>query len=707
VDKVLRDETRYSVSGYRERLVEAGMGAIFLGRDATDPEYARLSAKCNEAIENVSMEDGFDAGRAAAQAVLQPLIDHAIDNAQASDEPTWELPVDVRDVVVGTLATLCEVWFGIDDRTKVGGAGKPLFARGAMDWSWQPGDPVFYPGHFTAASRSTFQPQPTQYVLQTAEQHGQALSKALLDFIDGLGPNNITARMARPVLDDLWATRPDDAVHTIAGAMMGFLPTTEGVLRRVLVEWTRDGTLLTLAAKTGGPGAAATFSAAMTLLGAPLRRAMKFRPVPEQIWRTALVAHRLGSSADTGELIRVGDRLIVGQVSALHEQLEQGEATDVFAVFGGKRQAQPPSPTHACPGYAAAMGAMVGFLSALLDDARASLGPSPAPGALYFRGATPGWQPKAPPPRSTVPAAQLVGKGQRLLAYGDSWMSFVEASAPNGYDFRRALADLGYDTSEFGIYADHGRTLARMSLDKPTDGRTIYGRLRDGIDGLKPLPLALLVDGGGNDFVKGGLAIPSMCEATSGRNSALERVLAKQGSTSALDEAALEAFLDDMTGRLEPILRNLAQASRDAAGKQRVPIIVAAYDHPFPDGRPFLKLCPWLAPTFTRKGYPSPVGNTADPVAIDAMRVFIDRLNDAYEAVVTKLVGQGLDVKMARLTGVLAATAPNGQPFDYKAVWGNELHPNQAGFAVLAQKLHAQFLSVLMAPADPTSTGSS
>jgi deferrochelatase/peroxidase EfeB len=706
VDAVLSDEARYSVSGYRQRLVNAGMGPIFLGRDAADPEYARLSKACNAAIEQVTVQDGFDAARAAAREVLDGYIDRAIQNAQAVDETEWEVSFDARDLVCATLATLCEQWFGIDDSTTGASmAAAALFARGGMDWSWRPGAPVRYPGHFTAASRATFQPEPTEAVLHIATEHGQALTGALLAFIQAKTPAAITAPISRPVLDDLWATRPQDAVHTIAGAMMGFLPTTEGELRRVLAEWTRDGTLLDLAARSGGPGALQAWPAARELIDGPLRRAMKFRPVPEQIWRTARVAHRLGAGPGPGVAVQAGDKLIVGQVSATQAQLAQGEPHDVFAVFGGRRPSDPaqaPAPTHACPGYKAAMGAMVGLLSAVLDHPLATPGPSPAAGVLYFSGQTGGElrQSKGKSIESvsafraldTVGQTEdLPGQGQVLMAFGDSWMRFQAAPKP-GYDFMRALQDLGYDTSSFVAYAAQGALLNDMSKADPQDGKTIYGALRRAVAAKQALPLAVLLDGGGNDFTAGETH-PLDC-SKSGLHSPLDQSLCDKGTLPPIDGLALGRFLGNMTDCLGYIVRELAKASSG-----RVPVIVVAYDHPFPDGKPFGLLCPWLAPTFTRKHFDPPNKRQCDPAAATLMATFIDRLNDAYGTLIDALrKDEGIDVRLVRLTGVLASTAAFQQG-GHQAVWYNELHPNVVGYTALAKYLHDQALQGLIAAA--------
>jgi lysophospholipase L1-like esterase len=698
VDAVLKDETRYTVDGYRRRLVAAGMGPIYLGRDASDPEYARQSAVCNSAIESISMQEAYRDARVAAKDLLSHWIEHAISVAEATGEPTWELSLDSRDLIAGTLATLGEGWFGLDDST-TDGAGRAFFQRGAMDWQWRPGDPVYYPGHFTAASRATFQAEPSDEVTDLAAEHGTALTAALRKLIETKGvPAFASAHVSQAVLGSLWSTQPDVAVQNIAGALMGLLPTTEGILRRVLPEWTRAGTLLELAGRASGLNLD-DWSIASSLLGEPLRRAIKFKPVPEQVWREAKVAHSLGSLEGRGEQVQPGEKLIIGQVSALHAQLERGDTEDVYAAFGGRRGSG--QPTHACPGYHAAIGAMMGLVSATLARSEGQLATSTAPGVLVYRGRTPNPEGIVTSNRAKVAALwNLAGERKRLLAFGDSWIRFQDEDQATGGDFRRALAALGYDTDEFDNtnYAYRGRTLAEMAEYKPSDGKYVYARLRELIKVGAP-PLAVLVSGGGNDFVDGTHTFPKLnCAKYAGLNSKLEAILKNQSESPQYSEQALKHFLTDMKTHLAAIVSNLAAAGTGANGKQLVPIIVVAYDHPIPDGRAWQPAftCPWLRPVFARKKYDAPNGVAQSDSSI-LMATFITRLNEAYGEVATTLASEGILVRHVPLTGVLAKhQSDNG--LNYKAVWKNELHPTRAGFDVLARHLDETALKPLLVP---------
>ena len=108
-------------------------------------------------------------------------------------------------------------------------------------------------------------------------------------------------------------------------------------------------------------------------------QAMQFRSSPELIWRTA---QNEGDNLGGVPLVR-GDVVVVALVSAMHEGLAKN-LHDVMPVFGGDRS-KDPHPTHACPGYAAAMGVMLGVLAAFVD-VKETMRPSPAPLAFTFEG---------------------------------------------------------------------------------------------------------------------------------------------------------------------------------------------------------------------------------------------------------------------------------------------------------------------------------
>ena len=510
---------------------------------------------------------------------------------------------------------------------------------------------------------------------------------------DTLGASTIT----RKVVDALWASCPDEAARTVTGVMMGFLPTTEGILRRVLVEWTQDGTLMALKAMA----AAASMrdaGQAIDLIGRELRRTMMLRPVPEQIWRTATSAHELGADPLQRVQVRPGDKIILALVSATHAVLESATGQNVFPVFGGNREAVTPA-THACPGYNAAMGVLTGVIAALLD-VDAELRTGPPPGALLYSGLFSSAPKRRRPGAGALGLVKPSDKGE-LLGFGDSW--FYNAFAPsNSSHFQEQLKALGWDTKTFKVedYCRGAQRLADMAAIQPGTG--IYALVEDLVADWKAgrgaLPRAILLGGGGNDVKDGGTScIWPSCDPQ-GTGSPLDGLVEGKGSTPPLNVDALNRFLNSMVDHLSVICRRLA-ASATSDGKQMIPIVVHGYDFPYPDGRPSaLLLCPSLAPTFTRTGFRRPVGGNpmADGGAIAVMESLITELNRRYALAVDALHdNQGVDVRFKRLAGTLQSQADfNTNPAGYKKYWANELHPTTLGFKVLAAALSAELMNL-------------
>jgi cytochrome P450 len=190
------------------------------------------------------------------------------------------------------------------------------------------------------------------------------------------------ARLAQAVFESL--PREDDTTlaNTLAGVMMGYLPTLDGQLRAVLNEWLRLGEFWSLrAAWAADPESQPTAAKAERVLGPALRRTMQFRPVPELIWRTAT---RDGTQLGNVTL-QAGDIVVLSLTSANQQRLADGLSQDVYAVFGGERKAG--GPTHACPGYVPAMQVLLGVLAGWMD-CQETLRPTPAPLAFTLEGRT-------------------------------------------------------------------------------------------------------------------------------------------------------------------------------------------------------------------------------------------------------------------------------------------------------------------------------
>lgn len=377
-------EQRYSVMGYHGRMRQS-IGEIYLGLDRNTPEgaYERQSRRTNAAIKNITRSEAFELAQRHTRAVLQQFIDDARRLPNPSDVNRWELTIDAREITDKVLAVLCQEWFGLP----TGPAGELL--PGSANWAWQPGEPPLYPGHFTAPSRYIFQPRPGELVERYGMLYGQSLTRAFIAFIrrhldQRTVPQALSggdARIARAIFDAFPGelTSHEELARTFVGALMGFLPTVDGNLRLSLHEWLGDGTFWSLRTAWAGK----SFNndvAAHDVFGDALARAMQLRPVPELVWRTALRHHEIGPNKLK---IAPGETVVIAIVSATQQSLEHCRS-DVLPIFGGDAFAAP-APTHACPGYAAAMGMMLGVLAALLT-APFSMRPSPAPVALVLDG---------------------------------------------------------------------------------------------------------------------------------------------------------------------------------------------------------------------------------------------------------------------------------------------------------------------------------
>ena len=413
-------------------------------------------------------------------------------------ETRWELTLDARELVDPLLADFCEEWYGLSQDGN-------CFRRSGYRWDWQPGQPPTYPGHFLAPSRYFFQPRPGQKVADIGEGHGVALRSAMLAFLSRPGAQ-ITAPVARAVLDSAPGKNLDFSARTIIGAVIGFVPTVDGNLRRILNEWLREGTLWSLRARLGGTHAA-NFTDACNRLGDAFIPAMQLRAVPELLWRTATTSHTLGEVA-----VNPGDIVVASAISATQQSLQEGRP-ELHHAFGGGNRRAAVHPTHACPGADPALAVMLGFFSALVESPLPlRVGPGPLTFALDGR---------LPPPgedfyarvRATVAGGQafdfdrdaeerrkLSSVATPLMAIGDSWL-FDQWERDYGVvrpNLVKSLLQLSYkdsasSTQDFGY---PGRTLSDMA--KAPFLRDVTNYLADE-QGIK----AFLVGGGGNDVVAG------------------------------------------------------------------------------------------------------------------------------------------------------------------------------------------------------------
>lgn len=741
VNEVLADASaRYSVQAYQKRLSDT-IGPIFLGLDP-GPEYDRQATACNAAIEAISFQEGYDKARRYAQERLAHWVAEADQRAQAYGESRWELNLDIRELNEHVLARLLTDWFGLDERE-----APDLLVAAGFDWAAFADDaPARYPGAFYTPSRYTFQPQPTEAVRQLAESHGRHLRGQVAAYLRRVD-TRLQAPVTRAVLDDLRhasgdvSTDHDLAARTIAGAIMGFVPTTDNNLRRVLDEWLRDQTLWRLRSRIPA-GSLADHRAGRDALARPLMRAMMLRPMPEFIWRTAVRDHTLTDRQGSAFDIRTGDRVVLGLISATHQGLERG-VHDVVPVFGGDRWGQP-APRHACPARHSAMGVMAGILSAIVD-APTALRPAAAGAALSFEGPVSA-RPRTPVPKAAsarsaanqfrkldriqelgrrlarakilppppaepdgettdltaaIAASRIVSAGRRVLA--------TVADRPALKRLRERLLRerlsvlsqtkgtmLAWGDSWFQLNHpltadewDLARSLARLGWD--TDGFATHSNegltlremsqvpRRKGFYRTVHLrkPRVILLDGGGNDVHQDAQDPASRWYPAS----PLHRLAAPAGSNPPLVMDEVRHFVHgELRGHLDTVLRHLVDVTRG-----EIPVFVIGYDHPIPDGSTFPFGDRWLDPV-NRSPYDASQGRAV-------MRHLIDELNTMIGQAVAAMPGQGLH--HLNLTGTLARQP--GFAANPRRWWLNELHPTEEGHDALAAVIDREVLAVLNA----------
>jgi Dyp-type peroxidase family len=373
----------YSMCRHMDRMKKS-FGEIFLGMDKNDPEtdYALKSA-ANGPISEISEQEAFAVARTVANEYLRVL------QGSASRFPGGQVEIDLRrEFITTVLAGICNHFFGIPDAL----LPAPAQYVDPFGWSWEPVGERHprCPGDFMAPSRYCFYPDPVQRAQVHGEEQGQALKAAVARYLAhklGRGrantlPGKLSDAIARLKAPDgsFVYVDEEELASTIVGVMTGFLPPADGCLRLALYEWIQEKTLWRVQQDLLSHASPDPFVRAKEALRPWLARAMQKRPAPDILWRTVTGDDQLGS-----ETVKAGDRIVIGLVSALAEDAA-ADQVDVYPVFGGNRAPTDgtAAPVHACPGYQAAMGSMLGMLSALLENCGIETLPAPLLVRLSF-----------------------------------------------------------------------------------------------------------------------------------------------------------------------------------------------------------------------------------------------------------------------------------------------------------------------------------
>lgn len=705
--EVLRNGTKYSVRGYRERL-EKSIGSIYLGNDE---ELSEQRLPVNNAIMQITREEGFAAAHEFTTSVLANFLTIASRyNVNPAQPDNWELTVEIKEIIDRVLGELCCRWFHLPDAASKG-ADPDIKLEGSR---WDADLHIaLFPGHFTAPSRFVFQPDPGEQAKKYGCDYGRTLISGFGRFLarataaetwpePAADANDVpapaqSAKPREPLSRAIWRAASgdlDQATRTLVGTMMGMLPTIDGNLRRTLNEWLYEGTFWALRprwrAEAGNAAAAggALFKKAREILEPVLIRTMQLRPTPELVWRTATADHMLG-----GTEVKAGSRVVVSLVSTGHQCLA-ARNPEYAMLFGGERGSKD-APMHACPGREAAMGVMLGFIAALLE-VKEEMRPSAVPLALTLEGQLLPKNGSREPPEDPAELAAARAtearnrqRWERVLSEAkrpDSAPALPSRSLPGANSGRRPLL-IGIGDSWFSYFAmDIFDVLSEQhdyeAVSLAAEGTALLEMKANPIQQLRldallsqcaqrgVFPSGILISAGGNDVIRSQLA-------------ALLRPPPLEGlPESLLDKEAVDAFVDGtMKDALRELIGQIAVCCELRLGS-RVPIFVHGYAFPYPDGRGLLGtvdalgegMAAWLRPGFAEAGY---TGAALEAPAQMAMKELILRLNGMQEKVTAEMDATHID---------LTDTFPFPSQ-SYTEYWANELHPTATGFVTLASKV--------------------
>ena len=239
-----------------------------------------------------------------------------------------------------------------------------------------------------------------------------------------------------------------------------------------------------------------------------------------------------------------------------------------------------------------------------------------------------------------------------VLAEGDSWFDYPL------YDVLDLLEDEhGFDVESVARAGDRVESMAYAAGQLSNFSRRLEKLLRE-----SRVPKAILLSGGGNDVA--GLELGVLLNhAASGM--------------PGLSENMLKGMVDErIRAAVTTIIAGISKVAQHWL-QRPIPILLHGYDHPVPDGRGVLGGWgplpgPWLKPSLDAKGH-------SDPAQAKAlMETLIDRLNTVLMDITN--VPQFQHVSFIDLRGTLSTGS------DYKQFWGNELHPTEKGFKLVAAR---------------------
>lgn len=311
---VLYDDGRtYSVDVYGHRLDET-LGRHYLGLDAYTPEYAKL-AEAN-AVANAALHDPYNAALEIARDILEK---HSV--CDDAGRKLLRIEDDFAKLVIRQLAVR---WFGLPEGVIDG-----------IDWFQ----------HFVDLSRYSFQPHPQEWL---AKKLRDQRSRMDVEQHYPVGGQLGTALMNAGYLAGDPA-REHEIRIVLMGAVAGFSAPAIASIVSVLDKWIESDEIGWLAERLRQNGEAKSDFRRMLL------EALARRPVPPLLYRT-----------DRND----GARAVVG-LGSVYRDAETRQQPEAW-LFGGRnawdeRMRGGHSP-HACPAREAGLEALLGAITALLEQ---------------------------------------------------------------------------------------------------------------------------------------------------------------------------------------------------------------------------------------------------------------------------------------------------------------------------------------------------
>ncbi|MEM7701954.1 MAG: hypothetical protein AAF251_08475 [Pseudomonadota bacterium] len=403
IESVLSDAETFS-SKEQGRRTNASFGSIYVAMDpdkgdATQNKrsrYAKEAIDTNQIVMDLGRdfeEEIFDKAYAVAKKRLEKVRRFSGEIQKGSGQPPFYKIEFRRDFLAPVLGGLCQWLFDLPDASfeapdkgyiEQGGWGvQKVDTSGGQ--SVPPGmRKPRCPGDFMAPSRRSFYPRPTASIIQYGNRHGKALRQSSLNWVMHCVKNGIPfkGRLSGPMAQTLLASQPstqpeqDLLARNIIGLMEGMLPPTDGIMRGILFDWIEDNAIWQHqssyidAVSHGGSG----FAEVEEALRSPVYKAIRKRPAPDLIYRTAIKDTQIA-----GVDVKEGDLVVLALGSAMQEESGPGKNAGIYPVFGGKRKTAFQTggePTHACPAKPIVMAMVYGMIAALFDAGRIVVQPA-------------------------------------------------------------------------------------------------------------------------------------------------------------------------------------------------------------------------------------------------------------------------------------------------------------------------------------------